>query len=75
MTFDLVGDVFNATNLPWPYGSDVKVRKLEDYRRFVSGNAFILSVLPSLTLQQAANQPDASVVSQDAYALWAQGSS
>jgi WD40 repeat protein len=73
MTYDLVADYQSglaAANgqTGWP-----GINRVLEFSRFVQGQAHILRSHPTLTFQQAANQPDISMVAETAKKLWQRG--
>lgn len=55
LTFDLMNDyIFASTNLP---KSSEHLKKIEEFRRYVTSSAHILITNPELCFQEAANQP------------------
>jgi len=70
MAFDLLADYNEAlaTDHMW----DGRAR-IEEFQAFFAANVHVLSQLPDLTIQQAANQPDSSAPAKAAEALFAAG--
>ena len=76
--YDLIGDYYIEECAFKPFEKDrrrnVFRRELSDYKSFVTRNAHVISVKPSLTIQQALNEPSDNAPCHDASRLVFDGS-